>query len=65
MDMQAIHEKVQEQSKFVDAILGEAGKVIVGQRRMLEHQHHVRAGGGQLGGVGGDARRAGEGGAAA
>jgi len=36
MDMQAIHEKVQEQSKFVDAILGETGKVIVGQRRMLE-----------------------------
>jgi MoxR-like ATPase len=34
--MQAIHEKVQEQSKFVDAILSEAGKVIVGQRNMLE-----------------------------
>ena len=34
--MQAIHEKVQEQSKFVDTILAEAGKVIVGQRNMLE-----------------------------
>jgi MoxR-like ATPase len=35
-DMQAIHEKVQEQSKFVDTVMAEAGKVIVGQRRMLE-----------------------------
>jgi MoxR-like ATPase len=34
--MQAIHEKVQEQSKFVDAVLSEVGKVIVGQRQMLE-----------------------------
>jgi len=35
-DMQAIHEKVQQQSQFVDKILAETGKVIVGQRRMLE-----------------------------
>lgn len=35
-DMQAIHEKVQQQSRFVDKILGETAKVIVGQRRMLE-----------------------------
>ncbi len=36
VDMQAINERVQEQSKFIDAVLGEAGKVIVGQRNMLE-----------------------------
>ncbi len=36
MEMREIQDKVQEQSKFVDAVLGEAGKVIVGQRRMLE-----------------------------
>ena len=35
-DMQAIHEKVQQQSQFVDKILTETGKVIVGQRKMLE-----------------------------
>jgi MoxR-like ATPase len=36
LDMQAIHDKVSEQSKFVDGVLSEAGKVIVGQRNMLE-----------------------------
>jgi MoxR-like ATPase len=36
LDMQAIHAKVSEQSKFVDAVLAETGKVIVGQRNMLE-----------------------------
>src|SRR4030066_100299 len=35
-DMQAIHEKVQQQSQFVDRILSETGKVIVGQQKMLE-----------------------------
>jgi len=35
-DMKAIHEKVQAESKFVDAVFAEAGKVIVGQRAMLE-----------------------------
>ena len=35
-DMQAIHEKVQQQSQFVDRILNETGKVIVGQHKMLE-----------------------------
>jgi len=35
-DMQAIHEKVQQQSQFVDRILTETGKVIVGQHKMLE-----------------------------
>jgi MoxR-like ATPase len=36
VDMQAIHEKVLEQSQFVDRIMKEAGVVIVGQKRMLE-----------------------------
>ncbi len=36
LDMQAIHEKVQQQSRFVDQIMSEAGKVIVGQKHMLE-----------------------------
>ncbi len=35
-DMNAIKEKVQTESRFVDSILSEAGKVIVGQRYMLE-----------------------------
>ena len=36
MDMKAINEKVQAESKFIDAELSEAHKVIVGQTRMLE-----------------------------
>ncbi|MFO8056695.1 MAG: MoxR family ATPase [bacterium] len=36
VDMNAINEKVREESRFVDSILSEAGKVIVGQRHMLE-----------------------------
>ncbi len=35
-DMKAIHEKVLEQSQFVDRIMTESGRVIVGQKRMLE-----------------------------
>ena len=36
VDMQAINERIEAESKFVDAITGEAGKVLVGQRNMLE-----------------------------
>ncbi len=36
VDMQAINEKVQQESLFVDRLLDEAGKVIVGQKSMLE-----------------------------
>jgi len=35
-DIRAIHELVQRESAFVDQILAEVGKVIVGQRYMLE-----------------------------
>jgi MoxR-like ATPase len=35
-DMKAIHEKVQAESKFIDSVLEEAQKVIVGQKSMLE-----------------------------
>jgi len=34
--MEAINEKVSAESRFVDSILSEAGKVIVGQKTMLE-----------------------------
>jgi MoxR-like ATPase len=35
-DIQAVSDEVQRQSAFVDALLAEAGKVIVGQRYLLE-----------------------------
>ncbi|MBT5873282.1 MAG: MoxR family ATPase [Candidatus Latescibacteria bacterium] len=35
-DIRAIHEKIHEQSAFVDTLLGEAAKVIVGQQYMME-----------------------------
>ena len=35
-DIRAIHEQVQRESAFVDQILAEVGRVIVGQRYMLE-----------------------------
>ena len=36
VDIQAINAKIQKESTFVDAVLGEVGKVIVGQRYMVE-----------------------------
>jgi len=36
VDIQAIHEKIQQESAFVEKITGEIGKVIVGQRYMVE-----------------------------
>jgi len=35
-EIQAINERVKEESRFVDRIVGEIGKVIVGQRHMVE-----------------------------
>ncbi|KPJ53670.1 ATPase [candidate division TA06 bacterium DG_24] len=35
-DIQAIHEKIDRESAFVEAILAEVGKVIVGQRAIME-----------------------------
>ncbi|MFC1601699.1 AAA family ATPase [Candidatus Sumerlaeota bacterium] len=35
-DIQAINERVKEESRFVDQLIGEIGKVIVGQRTMIE-----------------------------
>ena len=35
-DVKVINEMVQAESAFVDAVLGEVGKVIVGQRYMVE-----------------------------
>jgi MoxR-like ATPase len=35
-EIQAINERVKEESRFVDRIVGELGKVIVGQRHMVE-----------------------------
>lgn len=36
MDVQALTEQIKNQSQFVDSILNEAGKVVVGQRILLE-----------------------------
>jgi MoxR-like ATPase len=35
-DIQALHERVQQESAWVDQVLAETGKVIVGQRTMVE-----------------------------
>ena len=35
-DIQALHERIQKESAFVDQVLSEAGKVIVGQKTMVE-----------------------------
>jgi len=35
-EIQAINERIKEESRFVDRIVGEIGKVIVGQRHMVE-----------------------------
>ena len=35
-DIRAIHEKIHQQSAFVDSLMSEAAKVIVGQHYMLE-----------------------------
>lgn len=36
LDVQALTEEVKQKSQFIDSILGEAGKVVVGQKMLLE-----------------------------
>ena len=35
-EIEALHQRIQQESAFVDAVLKEAGKVIVGQKVMVE-----------------------------
>ena len=36
MNLQALTDKIQQKSQFVDAVFNETSKVIVGQRQLLE-----------------------------